>query len=53
MYLGSGVMVYLTCAVIDLGGRGEMKHGLKWLHSAPLQVNVRSHLSRIPGLSAI
>lgn len=38
MYLGSVVMVYLTCAVIDLGGRGEMKHGLKWLHSAPYKL---------------
>ena len=26
-------MVYLTCAVIGLGGQGEIQHGLKWLHS--------------------
>ena len=43
-------MVYLTCAVIGLGGRGEIQHGLKQLHSAPLHVDVRSHLS---GFSAI
>ena len=38
-------MVYLTYAVIGLGGRGEIKHRLKQLHSAPLQADVRSRLS--------
>jgi len=28
-----------------LGGRGEIKHGLKWLHSAPLYADIQSHLS--------
>lgn len=43
-------MVYLTCAVIGLGGWDEIKRGLKRLHSAPLHVDVWSHLS---GSSAI
>ena len=38
-------MVYLTYAVIGLGGRGEIKHRLMQLHSAPLHVDVRSRLS--------
>ena len=45
-----GVMVYLTCAVIGVDGQGEIQHGLKRLHSAPLHADVRSHLS---GFSAI
>ena len=40
-----GVIVYLTCAVIGLGGRGEVIHGLKWQPAAPLRADVRSHLS--------
>ena len=43
-------MIYLTYAVIGLGGRGENKHRLKRLHSAPLHADVRSRLS---GPSAI
>ena len=43
-------MVYLTCAVIDLGGWGEITHGVMRQHSAPLKSDVRSHLS---GSSAI
>ena len=38
-------MVYLTCAVIGLGWRGEIKRRLKQLHSAPLHADVRSRLS--------
>ena len=38
-------MVYLTYAVIGLGGRGEIKHRLKQLHNAPLHADVRSRLS--------
>ena len=41
---GGGV-VSLTYAVIGLGGLGEIKHGLRQLHSAPLHTDVRSHLS--------
>ena len=48
--VGHSVVVYLTCAVIGLGGRGKIQHGLKQLHSAPLHVDVRSHLS---GFSAL
>ena len=44
-YLGASVMVYLTYAVIGLGGRGEIKHRLKQLHDAPLHADVRSRLS--------
>ena len=40
-----GVMVYLICAVIGLGGRGEIIHGLKRLPKAPLHTDVRSYLS--------
>ena len=38
-------MVYLICAVIGLGGRGEIIHGLKRLPKAPLHADVRSYLS--------
>ena len=31
--------------MIGLGGQGEIKHGLKWLHSALLYANIQSHLS--------
>ena len=34
-------MVYLTCAIIGLGGRGEIKHGLKQQHSSPLNAYPR------------
>ena len=44
-YLGASVVVYLTCAVIGLGGRGEIKYRLKQLHNAPLHADVRSRLS--------
>ena len=37
-------MVYLTRAVIGLGGRGEIKQGLNGLHSGPLNFDFRSHL---------
>ena len=37
-------------AVISLGGRDDIKHGLKQQHSAPLHADVRSHHS---GSSAI
>ena len=37
--------IYLTSAVIGLDGQSEIKHGLKWLHSALLHAGVRSHLS--------
>ena len=40
-----GVMVYLICAVIGLGGRGEIIHGLKRLPKVPLHTDVRSYLS--------
>jgi len=44
--VGLGVIVYLTFAVIGLGGWGETKHGMKRLHSAPLiHADIRSHLS--------
>ena len=44
--VGLGVIVYLTFAVIGLGGCGETKHGMKRLHSAPLiHADIRSHLS--------
>ena len=50
-FVGPDVMVYLTCAVIGLGGRGVIK---TWTESgcksAPLHADVRSHLS---GSSAI
>ena len=45
-----GVMVHLTCAVIGLGGWGEIMHGLKRQPAAPLHADVRSNLS---GSSAI
>ena len=48
--VGPSGIVYLTYAVIGLGGWGEIKHGLKQLHSAPLHAYVWSHLS---GFSAI
>ena len=38
-------MVYLICAVIGLGGRGEIIHGLKRLPKVPLHADVRSYLS--------
>ena len=38
-------MVYLTWDIISLGGRGEIKYGLKRLHSAPLHAVVGSYLS--------
>ena len=38
------------CAVIGLGGRDDIKHGLKQQHSTPLHADVRSNLS---GSSAI
>lgn len=31
--------------MIGLGGRGEIRRGLKWLHSAPLYADIQSHLS--------
>ena len=44
--VGPGVIVYLTFAVISLGGCGETKHGMKRLHSAPLiHADIQSHLS--------
>ena len=45
-----GVMVYLTCAVICLGRRGEIIHGLKRQPAAPSHADVRFHL---PGFSVI
>ena len=51
--VGPDVMVYLTCAVIGLGGRGVIKNtDWSWsgCKSAPLHADVRSHLS---GSSAI
>ena len=33
--VGAGVIVYLTFAVIGLGGCGETKHGMKRLHTVP------------------
>ena len=47
---GPSFMVYLVCALIDLGGWGETKHGLERLQSAPWHADVRSHLS---GFSAL
>ena len=38
-------MVYLICAVIGLGGQGEIIHGLKRLPKMPLHSDVRSYLS--------
>ena len=43
--VGPGGNVYLTYAVIGLGGWGEIKQGLKQLHSVPLHADDRSHLS--------
>ena len=43
--LGPSVMVHLICAIIGLGGRGEIIHGLKWQPVAPLHADVGSHLS--------
>ena len=43
-----GVMVHLTCAIIGLGRRGEIIHGLKRQPAAPLHADVRSHLSGCP-----
>ena len=48
--VGPSGIVSLTYAVIGLGGLGEIKHGLKQLHSAPLHAYVQSHFS---GSSAI
>ena len=51
--VGPDVMVYVTCAVIGLGGRGVIKNtDWSWsgCKSAPLHADVRSHLS---GSSAI
>ena len=36
-------MKYLTWDMIGLGGRGEIKYGLKRLHSAPLHADVGSY----------
>ena len=38
-------MVYLIWDIIGLGGRGEIKYGLKRLHSAPLHADVGYYLS--------
>ena len=38
-------MVYLTCAVIGLGRRGEIIRGLKRQAAAPLHADVRSQLA--------
>ena len=47
--VGAGVIVYLTFAVIGLGGWGETKHEMTRLHSAPLiHAYIRSHLSGFP-----
>ena len=43
-------MVYLICAVIGLGGRGEIIHGLERQPEVPLHADVRSYL---PGSSVI
>ena len=40
-----GVMVYLICAVIGLGGQGEIIHGLKRQPEASLHADIRSYLS--------
>ena len=37
-------MKYLTWDMIGLGGRNEIKYGLKRLHSAPLHADVGSYL---------
>lgn len=42
---GPSVLVYLTGAIIGLGGRGEIKHGLKRQHSMHLQLT--SHLTSL------
>ena len=42
---GHDVIVYLTWDIIGLGGRGEIKYGLKRLYSAPLHADVGSYLS--------
>ena len=39
------MIVYLTWDIIGLGGRGEIKYGLKRLYSAPLHADVGSYLS--------
>ena len=44
---GHEVIVYLTWDIIGLGGRGEIKYGLKRLHSAPLHGEVGFYLSAI------
>ena len=44
---GHDVIVYLTWDIIGLGGRGEIKYGLKRLHSAPLHGDVGFYLSAI------
>ena len=47
--VGVGVIVYLTFAIIGLGGWGKTKHGMKRLHSATLiHADIRSHLSGSP-----
>ena len=38
-------MVYLIWDIIGRGGRGEIKHGLKRLHRAPLRADVGYYLS--------
>ena len=44
---GHDVIVYLAWDIIGLGGRGEIKYGLKRLHSAPLHGDVGFYLSAI------
>ena len=39
------MIVYLTWDIIGLGGRREIKYGLKRLYSAPLHADVGSYLS--------
>ena len=31
--------MYLACAVIGVGGRGDIKHAFKWLYTAPLHAD--------------
>lgn len=35
-------MVYLTCAISGPSGQGELKQGLKQLHSVPLHADIQS-----------
>ena len=48
-------MVYLTYAVIGLGGQGVIKTMMDWSgwQSAPLHVDVRSHLSSSTAIQAL